>query len=595
MTSLQQEHPPEEQLLAFAQGRLAGPESSAVESHLLSCDSCCERLSGQPENTLLALAREVATVGFLAPPIPAAIDSTEVPAALVDHPRYRVVDQIGVGGMGAVYRAEHRLMQRMVALKIIHPRLISNPQVAERFHREMRVAAKLAHPNIVTSFDADHADSLHFLVMEYVAGESLDRCIGRDGPASIADACDWIRQAALGLQHAHEQGMAHRDIKPHNLMLTPEGQIKILDFGLSRIVSEEGLSRDGTAPLAVPSSATHAEAILGTPDYIAPEQIVNSRSADIRADIYSLGCTLYFLLTGKPPFGTGSVQSRLAAHATQPFPRLADSRSDAPSHLAAILGRMTAKAPGDRYASPGELADDLAQLMGEIDPARAKASAASPARKSPTNSDAFSPLHLAGIGATFVATVFAMAWGIGLLGSSPVKMLVLMPSKGLYYPDYQELVNAAAKDKIQLVFASITLNPSEVSSGSPPGEAVPDIKLDGKTTADPYQAVVVIGYDTADFCPGGAAGDDTRRLLTEFQRQKKVVASLCAGQRALAQHGALRGKRVSPCESVRADEITIEGGTRGLADVEVDGRVVTASHARSAPEFLKAIEKSLAP
>lgn len=594
MAVAEQRHPPEAQLLAFAEGKLVEPEFSAVENHLLSCDSCCEKMSRQPENTLLALAREVATVGFLA--AHPGTEPTEIPAALLNHPRYRVVEQIGIGGMGAVYRAEHRMMQRMVALKIIHPRLVSHPEAAERFQRELRVAAKLAHPNIVVSYDADHADSLHFLVMEYVAGESLDCRIAREGPAKIVDACDWIRQAALGLHHAFEQGMAHRDIKPHNLMLTAEGQIKILDFGLSKVVSEGGLTKDGTGPISANASATQAATILGTPDYIAPEQIANSRAADIRSDIYSLGCTFFYLLTGKPPFATGTVSSRLEAHANQPFPRLTNFRSDAPPSLAAILGRMTAKSPADRYANPGEVADDLAQLIAELDPALAKrTNSAHPPRKSSADPIWLSPYGLTGMGTVAVLLVVLAAWAAGWLTGSPSRMLVLMPNQGLWYPDYQGLVDAAARERVHLDFASVSLDQSQLLNNSPQGVAVPDLKVDSKLSAQDYQAIIVIGYNTNDFQPGGTAGDETRRLLNEFQRQKKVVASLCAGQRVLAQQGVLRGKKVALCEVVRPEEIQIEGGTPVSAAVQVDGRVVTSSHAKFSLDFLREVKKLSQP
>ncbi len=174
--------------------------------------------------------------------------SSDLPNALLQHPRYAVYEKIGQGGMGAVYRAEHRIMQRTVALKVVHPRLLTNSQAVERFEREVRLAAKLSHPNIVVAYDADQASSLHFLVMEYVQGKTLDRWIAEQGPVDFRRALDWTRQAALGLQHAHQMGMAHRDIKPHNLILTEEGKLRILDFGLSRLVSCSNEGANATDP-----------------------------------------------------------------------------------------------------------------------------------------------------------------------------------------------------------------------------------------------------------------------------------------------------------------------------------------------------------
>src|SRR5947207_5840873 len=194
-------------------------------------------------------------------------------------PRYRLLGVIGSGGMGTVYKAEHLLMGRTVALKVIHRNLTDNPAAIERFPREVRAAARLSHPNIVTAYDADQASGLHFLVMEYVEGKTLDRVLAEQGPVPVTLACDWIRQVALGLRHAHERGMVHRDIKPHNLMLTtanpvPGGPavpvVKVMDFGLARL-AHEGASEAGL---------TAENALIGTADYIAPEQVQDAHHAD---------------------------------------------------------------------------------------------------------------------------------------------------------------------------------------------------------------------------------------------------------------------------------------------------------------------------
>src|SRR5260370_12048175 len=232
--------------------------------------------------------------------------------------------------MGAVVKAEHRLMERGVALKIIRKDLMDRPAALERFPQEVRAAARLVHPHIVTAYDADQAGDVHFLVMEYVEGKSLDGVLGQEGPLPVDQACDWIRQAALGLQHAWEQGMVHRDIKPGNLLLTPGGQVKILDFGLARFANEAtsaaGLTPEGS--------------MIGTPDYMAPEQADAAANADIRADIYSLGCTLYHLLAGHPPLPDGSPLHKLLFHQTRQPTILTELRGDWPAALAqAVRGR----------------------------------------------------------------------------------------------------------------------------------------------------------------------------------------------------------------------------------------------------------------
>jgi WD40 repeat protein/tRNA A-37 threonylcarbamoyl transferase component Bud32 len=318
-----------------------------------------------------------------------------IPAWLAGHPRYVVEEPLGAGGMGEVFKARHRLMRRTVALKVIRAKLMDREAVVERFQREVRAAAQLSHPNIVTAFDADQAGGNHFLVMEFIEGRRLDRVVAEQGPLPVALACDFVRQAALGLQHACEHGMMHRDIKPQNLMLTAEGQIKILDFGLAGFLRESKPSSAGgasapipalppaEATLAGPSSATPAERtagddavtrladepdeepltglghVLGSPDYVAPEQIRDAHAADIRADIYSLGCTLYFLLAGRPPFA-GPMAEKLRAHERkQPRP-LTELRRDVPTGLVTVLDRMLAKDPARRYQTPADAARALA-------------------------------------------------------------------------------------------------------------------------------------------------------------------------------------------------------------------------------------------
>jgi serine/threonine protein kinase len=281
---------------------------------------------------------------------PAESDRPQVPDALppelVRHERYRVVRLLGVGGMGAVYEAEHRVMQRPVALKVINRAYTANAAARERFRREVRAAARLSHPNIVTTYDAEDAGETHFLVMEYVEGTDLGRLVQERGPLPVDRACDYVRQAALGLQYAFEQGMVHRDLKPHNLMLTPDGRVKILDFGLARFASEA----------ASAAGLTGTGLVLGTVDYIAPEQADNAHQADIRSDIYSLGCTLYHLLAGQPPFPSGTPIQKVMAHVEKKPQPLTELRPDLPEGFMPVLERMMAKKPKHRYQTPAEVA-----------------------------------------------------------------------------------------------------------------------------------------------------------------------------------------------------------------------------------------------
>jgi serine/threonine protein kinase len=280
-----------------------------------------------------------------------------LPADLAGHPRYRVDRLVGQGGMGAVYEAEHRLMGRTVALKVIHPRYTSSPAAVERFRREVRSAASLAHPNVVAAHDAEQAGRTFFLVMEFVRGESLAALVRRRGPLPVRDACEYARQACLGLQHAFEKGLIHRDVKPDNLMLADDGTVKVLDFGLARLhdtvdaVAEKGLG-DG--------QLTAAGSVMGTPDYIAPEQAADAHSADIRADLYSLGCTLYQLLTGQVPFAGSTLAAKLRAHAERKPVPMVLLRQDVPAEVTTVVDRLMAKRPEDRYATPKDAADALA-------------------------------------------------------------------------------------------------------------------------------------------------------------------------------------------------------------------------------------------
>lgn len=287
-------------------------------------------------------------------------DIPGLPPELVNHPRYKILKLLGQGGMGAVYLAEHRKMERRVALKVIHAQWLHNPRAVERFQQEVKSASQLNHPNVVTAFDADVAGAdgaIHFLVMEFIEGENLDEYALRHKPLAIREACHAVQQAALGLAAAHERGMVHRDIKPQNLIRTTHGQIKILDFGLAR------LARPDHGPVAKPLTAEGA--VMGTPDYMAPEQAGDSKHVDIRADIYSLGCTLYELLTGDVPFPGGTAMEKVTRHARDPVTPARKLRREIPMALSPVIAKMMAKRPADRYQTPTEVAQALAPFAQE--------------------------------------------------------------------------------------------------------------------------------------------------------------------------------------------------------------------------------------
>jgi len=267
--------------------------------------------------------------------------------------KYRLLKHLGTGGMSSVYLAEHILMNRKVAIKVLPRRRVNDASYLARFHLEAQAAAHLDHPNIVRAFDVDNEDNTHYIVMEYVPGADLQHIVRESGPVPFEAAADYIAQAADGLQHAHDKGVVHRDVKPANLLLDDRGIVKILDMGLARI------KQDDDASLTI----AHEENVLGTADYLAPEQAVNSHKVDHRADIYSLGCSLYYLLTGHPPFPEGSLAQRIAKHQSVMPDPIKKSRPNCPPSLQRICEKMIAKQPEDRFTNASEVAAELRTWM----------------------------------------------------------------------------------------------------------------------------------------------------------------------------------------------------------------------------------------
>lgn len=358
-----QTHPDLELLRQFDSGELRGPTADTIEAHLETCVECCQTLRGLSVAPLVQHLR--VAEGLTQVPEPS---TPAAPAELRDHPRYRILDLVGKGGMGAVYRAEHRLMKRTVALKVLDRSFTARPEMVERFRHEVQAAAHLTHPHIVQAFDAEQAGEVHFLVMEFIHGTDLARLTAARGRLSVAEACSCVRQAALGLQHAFEHGMTHRDVKPHNLILTAAGIVKVLDFGLARLNQDAGAA----------TGVTSAGMILGTADYMAPEQADNPHTADVRSDIYALGCTLYHLLTGQVPFPGGGLSAKLRAHAEKEPPRVCSVQPDVPDELSALVARMLAKSPSQRPATPAEVAETLAPFA-TVSPSLRAAEALAPA------------------------------------------------------------------------------------------------------------------------------------------------------------------------------------------------------------------------
>jgi serine/threonine protein kinase len=347
------------------------------------------------------LARELVKLGWLTPfQVNQLLNGRGKELVLGE---YVLLETLGKGGMGQVYKARQRRLKRLVAFKVIRKEFLSNATTVQRFLREAESAARLTHPNIVTVYDAGEAQGMHYLAMEFIDGTNLGDLL-KNGPMPVATACDYVRQAALGLQHAFEQGMVHRDLKPHNLMLTKQGTVKVLDFGLARLVQQ-------TSPETRTEVMTQQGSVLGTPDYIAPEQAMNARTIDIRADIYSLGCTLYHLLAGRPPFQGESLTETLLKHHLEEPTRIEELRKGLPEGLPDLIRTMMAKKPDDRYQTPAEAADALAAFGNA--PATSSTHLTPPRRASATpNKRSFAlPLLIgaAALGVFFVITISAIA------------------------------------------------------------------------------------------------------------------------------------------------------------------------------------------
>ena len=365
-------HPSADALRAFALGKLNDLSSAELMNHLDSCPDCCKQVVALSGDDFLTRLRQARRRSITPAPASALSGTAEtavrpkasakqtpipyLPPELANNPQYEILRELGRGGMGVVYLAKNKLMDRLEVLKVVNKALLDHPGAAERFLREIRSAAKLSHANVVAAYSAVQQGELLAFAMEYVEGQDLASLVKSQGPLPIVNACYYVQQAALGLQHAFEKGMVHRDIKPQNLILAREGKkhiVKVLDFGLAKATREKkedtGLTGEGK--------------MLGTPDYIAPEQTLDAAKADIRADIYSLGCTLYYLLSGRPPFRASSLGAMLLAHQMNEAKPLNLESPEVPEELAAVVRKMMAKSPAKRYQTPQHVVEALAPFV----------------------------------------------------------------------------------------------------------------------------------------------------------------------------------------------------------------------------------------
>ncbi len=387
-------HPSAQDLADFAAGRLGRDRAGPVAQHVRACADCrrkiedltaptAPRAAAARGGTLPAVAAELPLE--VAPPVATIAEAP--PPELASSSKYEVLGKLGDGGMGSVWKVRHTLLNRVVAVKVMRPDASAHEDARDRFLQEMRAVATLQHPRIVRALDAEKAGDLLLLVMECVDGRSLQKLVSQKGPLPVGFACRFAAQAAEGLQHAHEKGMVHRDIKPANLMVTRDTkEVKILDFGLARVPKEQKGTR----------VETRYQTFMGTPEFVAPEQANDARSADVRSDIYSLGCTLYYLLTGRPPFEGESAYAVILAHMHQRPRPLTELRPEVPAGVWAVVAKMMAKQPRDRYLTPAEVmralepfvvtakkADDTGEVPVAADAAGASTPLPSPERVLP--------------------------------------------------------------------------------------------------------------------------------------------------------------------------------------------------------------------
>lgn len=309
---------------------------------------------------------------------------------------YRLVRKIAQGGMGVIYEAIQVKLSRKVALKILTDQLASRPEFLQRFEREAKASASLNHPNIVQVYDFGEAEGRHYIIMEFIEGDNLSNYVAKHGKIPVENALAIIEQAALALKAASEKSIVHRDIKPSNLMVTRDGRVKVADMGLAKILTED-------------SELTMSSVSIGSPHFIAPEQAGSSKTADHRVDIYSLGVTLLYLLTGKYAYDGDSPISIVLAHATKPLPSGAELGTDLPPEIEAFIRRMAAKNPDQRYQNYDELLADLHQVKLGYQPAAAPISSVPPTEVYPPTSQTSSNRSLATIGAIAVVIVVLLA------------------------------------------------------------------------------------------------------------------------------------------------------------------------------------------
>lgn len=578
-------HPSDHLLQAYGLGKLAPNEVQQLEKHLNGCNTCIQKLSQVGNDSFLQLLRNKSSNQQTALPEIKNRVTGDVPRELLDHSRYAIIRKLGTGGMGVVYHAIHRVMNRSVALKVIRADLMATPAAVSRFRREVQAAAQMSHPNIVTAYDAEEIGGIHFLVMELVEGKSLDKLVIERGPLPITQACSIIHQATFGLQHAHSRGMIHRDIKPQNIMLSNAGNVKILDFGLARMHRKPANM-----------SITRSGAALGSPQYLAPEQMQSASSVDFRADLYGLGATLYYLVTGEPP-----PVLALSCESTLHFP------DDVPLELQQIILKLLATNPDDRFASARELAIALEPWATNQNELKTQPR---------PNLERFRWLITPAMGLLLIILLFWIFPGRGNQEPSaapivspiratsqparhlPLRVLFLLPAQGLWFEDYGPCCDVLKQEGIAVDTATLGKVPAILHSDSmtqvrerpAPVNADYDFM---NLSIDKYDAIICVGWKHREMTDQErASGRKIKELLQRGMDQNKWLVGIGAGQEVFGACGLLRFKRVARQFEFVAD-LAAMGATVTNEDIVQDGNIVTASSPVQAAEAGKWLAQKL--
>ncbi|MBC8352513.1 MAG: protein kinase [Planctomycetes bacterium] len=421
--------PSEDRLRAFTLGQLPNEQSDELFEHLRTCEGCragLDTIEDSEDSLIASLRKPDELAEFSAEPdcqvamakalgalalaseTGASSEVDELPKSIGE---YEIIRMLGQGGMGNVFLARHTKLGREVALKVLAGDRLANRRTRERFEAEMRAVGRLSHPNIVTAHDAREVDGTAVLVTEFIDGFDLSQLVRRTGPLSIADACEIVRQTAVALEYTSGQGFVHRDVKPSNIMLSNVGEVKLLDLGLARLQCDENDRPE----------ITGTGQAMGTADFVAPEQVADSRGVDVRADIYSLGCTLFKLLTGNAPFADeqhDTAFSKMTAHVSQEPPSLGKLLPDAPSSLTKLVDSMLAKHPEDRPQSPMSVAEQLAAFTSNSNLAQLaeRANQLEPQTEAPRSSTVASPIQPFLHRQVSITTMIAASLGALLLG-----------------------------------------------------------------------------------------------------------------------------------------------------------------------------------